>query len=93
MDPKGPSQPPLNTVYNTEGNPADQNLQEQRNATANANSNAGSLVDARERGDIPVPSKHNEGATSTSLGYGVTDSSQDKGDKVRCAAESSQAYA
>ena len=82
MDPQGPSQPPLNTAYNTAGNPADQNPQEQRTAAVNASSNAGSLVDARERGDVPVPSSHNEGATSTSLGYGVRDSSADKGDKA-----------
>ena len=82
MDPQGPSQPPLNTVYNTAGNPADQNLEEQRNAAANANTNSASLADARERGDVPVPSSHSEGATSTSLGYGARDASGDKGDKV-----------
>ena len=82
MDPQGPSQPSLDTVYNTAGNPADQNPQEQRNATVNANTNAASLVDAREQGDVPVPSSHNEGATSTSLGYGARDASGDKADEV-----------
>ena len=83
MDPKGPSQPPLNAVYNTAGNPADQNPHEQRNAAIQANANSGDLVDARERGDIRVRSTHNEGATSTSLGYGAQDASRDKGESVR----------
>lgn len=82
MDPQGPSQPPLDTVYNTAGNPADQNPQEQRTASVNENSNVGSLVEAREQGDVPVPSNHDQAATSTSLGYGARDSSGDKGSSV-----------
>ncbi|KAI4153929.1 MAG: hypothetical protein LQ340_002002 [Diploschistes diacapsis] len=82
MDPQGPSQPPLDTVYNTAGNPADQNPQEQRTASVNENSNVGSLVEAREQGDVPVPSNHDQAATSTSLGYGARDSSGDKGSSI-----------
>jgi hypothetical protein len=81
MDPSGPAQPPLNTVYNTAGNPADQNPQEQRNANANASTNSGSLVEAREDGDVPLPSNHSEAATSAPLGHGARDSSGDKSDE------------
>ena len=83
MDPAGPSQPPLDTVYNTEGNPTDHTAAESRAATSNAQSNDGRLVDARERGDIPVPSTHNEGTTPSSLGYGARDSSGDTSGPVR----------
>lgn len=84
MDPTGPSQPKVDTAYNTSGNPTDQTPQEQSKSAANANANSGSLVEQREQGDIPVPSTHNDGTTASSLGYGARDSSGDKGDKVRC---------
>jgi len=70
MDPTGPSQPPLDTAYETAGNPASQNPQEQSNAQVNDSSNTGSLVDSREQGDIPVPSAHSGGGVPSSLGYG-----------------------
>ncbi|MCJ1240906.1 hypothetical protein MMC14_008910 [Varicellaria rhodocarpa] len=77
MDPQGPSQPPLDQVYNTQGNPADQSPQEQRSSSSNASSNSASLLDSRQNGDIPVPSTHQESATPSSLGYGARDSSKD----------------
>ena len=77
MDPKAPSQPPLDQVYNTQGNPADQTPQEKSTSSSNASSNSASLVDARQKGDIPVPSTHQESATPSSLGYGVRDASKD----------------
>ena len=83
MDPTGPSQPTLDQVYNTAGNPADQNPQEQSTSSFNASSNSGSIVEKRERGDIPVPSSHNQDATPSALGYGARDSSGDKGSAVR----------
>ena len=77
MDPQGPSQPPLDQVYNTQGNPADQTPQEQHSSSSNASSNSASLLDSRQNGDIPVPSTHQESATPSSLGYGARDSSLD----------------
>ena len=82
MDPTEPSQPTLNQAYNTAGNPADQTPQEQVSSSANASSNSGSIVEQREQGDIPVPSTHDGSATASSLGHGVRDASQDKGDSV-----------
>ena len=81
MDPTGPAQPSQDTVYTTEGNPADQNMQESKESTYNAErAHNSDLVEAREQGDVPVPSTHSKGATSTSLGYGARDSSGDKTD-------------
>ena len=78
MDPSGPAQPTLNQAYTTSGNPADQDPQEQHTASVNESTNAGSLVERREKGDIPVPSSHGEEPQGSALGYGVRD---DKGDK------------
>lgn len=83
MDPSGPAQPGLDTVYTAADNPVDQNPQEQYEADVNAKSNTGSLVEAREHGDIPVPSQYIEDATPSSLGYGVRDAKNDAGSKVR----------
>jgi hypothetical protein len=82
MNPTGPSQPTLNTSYNTEGNPAQHDPVEERTASENANLNSRSLVDKRECGDIPVPSSHGQEATPSSLAYGERDSSKDKGEAV-----------
>ena len=83
MDPTGPSQPSLDTVYSTAGNPAEQTDREKQKASDQANSNTGSLIDARGHGDIPVPSSHNEGPTYTSLGYDTRSSVEDKTDVSR----------
>ena len=82
MDPTGPSQPTLDQAYETAGNPVDQSLQEASLAARNAQSNSGSIVDRREKGDIPVPSTHGQEATPSSLGYGVRDASGDAGESV-----------
>ncbi|MCJ1306744.1 hypothetical protein MMC25_000387 [Agyrium rufum] len=82
MDPQGPSQPSLNQVYETPGNPADQEPAEKTAASQSANTNSGSIVDQRERGDVPVPSQHDGNATASSLGYGARDSSGDKGESL-----------
>jgi hypothetical protein len=81
MDPKGPSQPPLDTAYETAGNPTDHTLDESRKAQRNAQSNDGSMVDQRERGDVPLPSTHNEAPANSSLAYGVRDASKDHPEK------------
>lgn len=47
LDPQGPSQPPLNDVYKTSGNPADKEPAEKREAQSNATENSGSTVDKR----------------------------------------------
>ena len=79
MDPSGPAQPSLDTVYSTRGNPADQTGQERSEAASNdARAHDSGLVEARERGDVAVPSTHSTGATSTSLGYGARDASGDR---------------
>ena len=78
MDPTGPSQPSLDTAYNTAGNPVEQTDNEKQNASVKASSNSGSQVEARERGDVPVPSSHDEGPASTSLGYGTRSSAEDR---------------
>ena len=83
MDPSGPAQPALNTAYTTAGNPVDQNPQEQQNADSNVKSNAGSLLETREQGDINVPSRHDDGPTPSSLGYGARDTKGDAGSRVR----------
>ena len=83
MDPTGPSQPTLNQAYNTAGNPASQSEQEEQASSVNASNNSGSIVDQRERGDIPVPSSHGEEPTPSSLGAGSRDAKGDKGEKVR----------
>ena len=81
MDPSGPAQPSLDTAYTTQGNPADQSAAERGDAASNAaRAHQGDLVEARERGDIPVPSTHNQGATPSSLGYGARDASGDRTD-------------
>ena len=82
MDPTGPSQPNLDTAYTTAGNPASQTSAERSQANATASSNTGSIIDQRERGDIPVPSTHDQGATASALAHGARDSSGDKGDSV-----------
>ena len=82
MDPTGPSQPTLDQSYNTAGNPADQTPQEASSAARNAQSNSGSIIDQREKGDIPVPSTHGQEATPSSLGYGARDASGDAGESV-----------
>ena len=86
MDPTGPSQPPLNTAYDQPGNPASQSDYEKQksNSTAASIQRSDPTIDSRERGDIPVPSKHGEEATPSSLGYGYRDSSGDAGEKVCC---------
>ena len=83
MDPTGPSQPTLNQSYNTAGNPVDQTPQETSSAAKNAQSNSASIVDQREKGDLPVPSTHGQEATPSSLGYGARDASGDAGETVR----------
>ena len=84
MDPQGPAQPSLDTVYSIAGNPVDQSAQESREASLKADQNSGKLVEAREQGDVPIPSSHGSGPTASSLGYGARDSSGDKGGAVRC---------
>ncbi|KAL8772250.1 MAG: hypothetical protein Q9209_002462 [Squamulea sp. 1 TL-2023] len=82
MDPTGPSQPNLNTVYDQPGNPASQSEGEKQNSNSTSASIQRSepTVDKRERGDVPVPSSHGQGPTPSSLGYGARDDNEDPGD-------------
>lgn len=67
-----PSQPPLNEAYKQPSNPASKNPSE-----ANpSHSLSGPKVETRKLNDVTVE------ATPTALGYGVRDSSGDRGDKV-----------
>ena len=70
MDPTGPAQPSLDTVYSTAGNPAEQTDQEKQSA----GEDHGSVVEQRE----PVPSSHNEDPTPSSLGFGTQSSQADR---------------
>ena len=47
LNPQGPSQPNLNTVYEVKGNAADKEPVEQATAQANSTENGGSVVDQR----------------------------------------------
>ncbi|KAL8699974.1 MAG: hypothetical protein Q9201_005698 [Fulgogasparrea decipioides] len=82
MDPSGPSQPPLNTAYNQPSNPASQTDYEKQKSSSTSASIQRShpTVDQRERGDVPVPSNHDEAAKPSSLGYGYRDNSGDAGE-------------
>ncbi|KAL8936788.1 MAG: hypothetical protein Q9211_004015 [Gyalolechia sp. 1 TL-2023] len=84
MDPTGPSQPLLNTVYEHPSNPASQSDYEQKTSSSTSASiqRTDPTVDRRERGDAPVPSSHGAGPTPSSLGYGVRDNSQDAGESM-----------
>ncbi|KAL9607884.1 MAG: hypothetical protein Q9167_007247 [Letrouitia subvulpina] len=82
MDPKGPSQPPLDTAYDHPSNPATQTKSEEEysKSTSASIQRSDPQVDRRERGDVPVPSRHNEAAVPSSLGYGVRDDRDDAGE-------------
>ena len=83
MDPTGPSQPTLDTVYDQPANPAQSDFEQQSsNSTSASIQRSDPTVEKRERGDIPVPSQHGEEATPSSLGYGARDSSGDAGESV-----------
>ncbi|MCJ1388040.1 hypothetical protein MMC18_000884 [Xylographa bjoerkii] len=79
MDPNGSAQPNIDTAYDTAGNPAEQTSDEQSKAAAKASTNAGATAEDRVQGDVAVPSTHDDGATPSSLGIGVTDASGDQG--------------
>lgn len=85
MDPKGPSQPPLDTAYDQPSNPATQTESEEQysKSTSASIQRSDPVVDRRERGDVPVPSQHEEAAVPSSLGYGVRDDRHDAGESVR----------
>ncbi|KAI4209119.1 MAG: hypothetical protein LQ351_007925 [Letrouitia transgressa] len=82
MDPKGPSQPPLDTAYDQPSNPATQTESEEQysKSTSASIQRSDPVVDRRERGDVPVPSQHEEAAVPSSLGYGVRDDRHDAGE-------------
>ncbi|MCJ1477027.1 hypothetical protein MMC13_005698 [Lambiella insularis] len=82
MDPKGPSQPGIDTAYDTVGNPADQTAQEHATAASKESTNAGATVEERKQGDVSVPSVHGGGPTASSLGAGVRTTSGDKGESI-----------
>jgi len=79
MSSSASTQPSLDTVYNTASNPVSQNQEEMNTSTKSPQFNNGNMTDARERGDILVPSTHGGEPTSSSLGYGVRDASGDQG--------------
>ncbi|KAL8987793.1 MAG: hypothetical protein Q9177_003045, partial [Variospora cf. flavescens] len=84
MDPTGPSQPTLNTVYDQPANPASQSDYEKQKSTSTSASiqRSDATAEKRERGDVPVASSHEGGPTPSSLGYGVRDSSGDAGESM-----------
>ncbi|MCJ1231232.1 hypothetical protein MMC12_007909 [Toensbergia leucococca] len=78
MNPTAPSQPPLDTAYSQPSNPSTTTASE--DATAQQTSNSAQEIDSRKPNDVPVPLSHAQGATPSSLGYGVRGSGQDKSD-------------
>lgn len=80
MDPDNPSQPTVEAAYNISGNPVDQNQAERRHAESGDTANSADLVEARERGDVPLPSTHGGGGQPSSLGYGDRGSARDEPD-------------
>ena len=64
MDPKGPAQPNLDQVYETQGNPASQTPSESRTADANAHTNT-AKTSHRSQNDVPISK-----ATSSALDAG-----------------------
>ena len=75
MDSTGPSQPSKDEAYTQSNNPISQTSSEKRDSSGYSDD---STVEARERGDIPLPSTHNADPTPSSLGYGARDASGDK---------------
>ena len=92
LNPQGPSQPNINTSYNTQGNPISHSGQENSEASFKAHHDGGSKMDQREQGDLPVPSQHPNSATPTAMAQGVRDSSQDKGESVSTPSGSLASY-
>ncbi|KAI4116250.1 MAG: hypothetical protein LQ345_003294 [Seirophora villosa] len=84
MDPTGPAQPNLNTVYDQPANPASQSDLEKQKSTSTAASiqRSDATAEKRERGDVPVASTHDGGPMPSSLGYGARDSSGDAGESM-----------
>ncbi|KAL8947895.1 MAG: hypothetical protein Q9222_005870 [Ikaeria aurantiellina] len=83
MDPTGPSQPPLDTAYDHPSNPAQSEYEQKSSESTSASiQRSDPTFEKRERGDVPVPSSHEQDATPSSLGYGARDSSGDAGDKM-----------
>lgn len=84
MDPTGPAQPTLDTVYDQPANPASQSDLEKQKSTSTAASiqRSDATAEKRERGDVPVASTHDGGPMPSSLGYGARDSSGDAGERV-----------
>ncbi|KAL8714391.1 MAG: hypothetical protein Q9220_001724 [cf. Caloplaca sp. 1 TL-2023] len=83
MDPTGPSQPSLDTAYEHPSNPAQSEYEQKSSESTSASiQRSDPTVEKRERGDIPVPSSHEQDPTPSSLGYGARDSSGDAGDKI-----------
>ena len=77
------AQPTLNAVYGHPSNPASQTTSEIQSATSNSESQkrSGPISDIRTSGDV-VPSSHGQEGTPSSLGYGVRDGREDRGEEV-----------
>jgi hypothetical protein len=78
MDPSNPAQPPVDTAYTVADNPVEQNRSERRHAESGDQANTANVVEARERGDVPLPSTHGGDGQSSSLGYGARGSAGDE---------------
>ncbi|KAG8530710.1 uncharacterized protein KY384_004066 [Bacidia gigantensis] len=81
LNPTGPSQPSLNEAYKHPDNPAQGSNEHAASESAGASTQRSApTYTTREAGDVPDPQQ--EDATPSSLGYGVQDASQDKGDSI-----------
>lgn len=78
MDPSNPAQPPADTAYTVADNPVEQNRAERRYAESGDQANTANLVEARERGDVALPSTHGGDGQPSSLGYGARSSAGDQ---------------
>lgn len=78
------AQPTLNAVYDHPSNPTSQTPSEIQSATSDSESQkrSGPISDFRTSGDVVVPSSHGQEGTPSSLGYGVRDGREDRGEEV-----------
>ena len=70
LNPTAPSQPPLDTAYQTSSNPSSKTTQDQIDTSANESRTSDATQDTREQGDVPVPSTHEGKGNASALGYG-----------------------
>ena len=84
MDPSGPSQPSLNTVYDQPSNPAQSSFENtESNTQAASTKRSDPTIERREANDaINEGGNDQSQAMPSALGYGAQDASSDAGESV-----------